>query len=104
MSRIFVAAILSLLLVGMQREALLHEVGHLRAKVALGHDVVLQQVAPGECPQCALLASGSNPAPAAPATFLLPAAADSRIVVASDVAPAPSRPTHYRSRAPPIVL
>mgnify|MGYP003419888459 CR=1 FL=1 len=42
---IVLAAVLSLLLVGMQHEALLHEVDHLRAKVAAGHDKALQKSA-----------------------------------------------------------
>jgi hypothetical protein len=104
MVRIVLAAVLSLLLVGMQREALLHEVDHLRAKVAVGHDKVLQKAAGGECIECALLASGTTGAPNPPAEFVLAAIDDARAAVAIAAAPVVSRPAPYRSRAPPIVL
>ena len=104
MVRIFVAAVLSLLLVGMQREALLHEVDHLRAKVAVGHAKVLQQSSAGECAECALLASGSNTAPPPPTAFVRAADPAPQLALTAAVAPAASKPSPYRSRAPPIVL
>jgi hypothetical protein len=104
MARLLAVAFLSLLLVGMQREALLHEVDHLRAKVAVGHDKVLQKSAGGECVECALLASGSSVAPPAPAAFLLAAHDDTRFAVDAADPPAVARPAPYQSRAPPIVL
>jgi len=104
MVRIVLAAVLSLLLVGMQREALLHEVDHLRAKVAVGHDKVVQKAAGGECIECALLASGTTGVPSPPAAFVLAALADARAAIAVAAAPVVSRPAAYRSRAPPIVL
>jgi len=104
MVRFLAAAFLSLLLVGMQREALLHEVDHLRAKVAVGHDKVLQKSVSGECVECALLASGSSLAPPAPAAFLVAAHDDTRFAVAATDPPVVARPAPYLSRAPPIVL
>ena len=104
MVRIVIAALLSLLLVDVQREALLHEVDHLRAKVAVGHDKVLQKAADGECIKCALLASGTSGAPPPPPAFAVAAVDDARVAAASAAAPIVSRPAPYRSRAPPIVL
>jgi hypothetical protein len=64
MARIFLSALFSLLLVGMQEEALVHAVDHLRAQVQRGHETSLQNAASGDCLECALLVSGSAPAPA----------------------------------------
>ena len=104
MVRIVVAALFSLLLVGMQREALVHEVDHLRAKVAVGHDKIAQNVSSGNCLECTLLASGSNAAPPAPTAFVRTAHPGSNIPRAADFQPAVSRPAFYRSRAPPVLL
>ena len=104
MFRIVAAAVLSLLLVGMQREALVHEVDHLRAKIAVGHDVVLQNAAIGECAQCALLASGTTPAPSSPTVFAVTARDDAGVVASFATAAVASRPAPYQSRAPPIAL
>jgi hypothetical protein len=104
MVRIVIASLLSLLLVGSQREALLHEVDHLRAKVAVGHDKVLQRSAAGECAECALLVSGGN-AVSSPATdFVLTARNESRSVFPTGVMSVSARPAPYSSRAPPIAL
>lgn len=104
MVRIVLAAVLSLLLVGMQHEALLHEVDHLRAKVAAGHDKALHKSAGGECVECALLASGSTAAPPEPTAFLLASCDESQDASSAATPLGPSRPAPYRSRAPPIVL
>lgn len=104
MVRIVFAAVLSLLLIGMQHEALLHEVDHLRAKVAAGHDKALQKSAGGECVECALLASGSTAAPPKPAAFLLASCDESQDALTTVATLVASRPAPYRSRAPPVVL
>src|SRR5262245_44651664 len=104
MVRIVLVAVLSLLLVGMQREALLHEVDHLRAKVVLGHDKALQKSAGGECGECALLASGSTAVPPEPTADLLASCGESQDASFATIPLAASRPAPYRSRAPPIVL
>jgi len=101
MPRIFLAALLSLLLLGMQREALVHEVDHLRARVALGQDVVLQNVAAGDCLECALLASGAPPLPASAHDVLLAPAQSTCLHSHDSRGPAASRVAYYRSRAPP---
>ena len=104
MARYFLAALFSLLLVGMQREALIHEVDHLRAQVQRGHDAGLQRTASADCRECALLASGSNvvPATAAAAVAVVP---PSTLVAANrETARAPAAPAYYRSRAPPSLL
>ena len=104
MVRIVIAALFSLLLVGMQREVLVHEVDHLRAKVAVGHDKIAQNVAAGECLECALLASGGSAAPPAPSAFVWTAHVGSNVPRATFVQPDVSRPALYRSRAPPVLL
>jgi len=101
MPRIFLAALLSLLLLGMQREALVHEVDHLRARVQVGHDVVLQNIAAGDCLECALLASGAPPLPASAHAVLVVPASSARLPARSTRSPALARVAYYRSRAPP---
>jgi hypothetical protein len=103
MARIFLAALLSLLLIGMQREALLHDVVHLRAEVARGHEAGFQKVAPGECLECALLASGAHPVPGGVDDIALPAQRSTRLVPLHAFALPASRPAFYRSRAPPLL-
>ena len=104
MVRAVIVAIFSLLLVGMQREALVHNVEHLRARVARGHDSVVQNVAAGDCAQCALLASGGAPVPSAPAAFVAGARGPSDAVVVAALAPSAAERVPYSSRAPPAVL
>ena len=104
MVRAVIAAVFSLLLVGMQREALVHDVDHLRARIARGHDAVVQNVVVGDCAQCALLASGGVPVPSAPGAFAAVAFAASRPVVVVAFAPFAAARVPYSSRAPPLVL
>ena len=104
MIRIFITAWLSLLLVGMQQQVVVHEVDHLRAKVQRGSDTAVEKPSPGECLECELLASGSNAAPLADATTVL--SVDVSTVVPSHFASSPAfpPPAFYQSRGPPAVL
>lgn len=105
MPRVFLTALFSLLLVGMQQQLVVHDVSHLRAQVLRGHDASLQNAgAGGECVECALLAAGSSAAPLADGTYTLSAAASVPVVFHIDAGLALARPAFYQSRAPPIFL
>jgi hypothetical protein len=92
---------LSLLLVGMQHQLVVHEIGHLGARLDRGSDVSVHKADFGSCIECSLLAGGSNAVPldgVAHTITFQPAA--------SPVGPAGSAPpqgwrVHYLSRAPP---
>ena len=104
MARIFLTALFSLLLVGMQEEALVHAVDHLRAQVQRGHDSSLQTTASGDCLECALLVSGATPAPATENTTTPVMGATERVAFSFESSPAIAPPAFYDSRAPPAIL
>jgi hypothetical protein len=103
-SRVLLAALFALLLVGMQREALLHEVDHLRVQVGRGEHAALETSSPGLCVECALLASGANPVPPGDAAVRLSIPHASPPVAGFVTALAASRPAFYQSRAPPRLV
>ena len=104
MIRIVVTAWLSLLLVGMQQQLVVHEVDHLRAKAQRGHHASLVNPTGAECLECALLAGGANAAPVAhaPPSQRI----DTLVLVASTITlgEAQAKPAFYQSRGPPILL
>jgi hypothetical protein len=104
MIRIVITAWLSLLLVGMQLELVVHEVDHLRAKVQRGHDASLVNPAGAECLECALLSGGANAAPIAdaPPSRKADAPAPIRSVIA--LGEPQAEPAFYQSRGPPVLL
>jgi hypothetical protein len=104
MARIFLTALFSLLLVGMQEEALVHAVDHLRAQVQRGHDASLQTTVSGDCLECALLVSGSAPAPAPDNAALPIVGASTRVAFSFESTLAVAPPAFYNSRAPPAIL
>jgi len=101
LARLVLAALFALLLVGMQRETLLHEVDHLRAQVGRGDHAVLETSTPGLCVECALLASGAHPVSGGEAAVRFPVKPYSLPFVALATARAAARPAYYQSRAPP---
>ena len=103
-SRVLLVALFALLLVGMQREMLLHEVDHLRVKVGRGDHATLETSSPGLCVECALLASGAHPVPAGDAAVHLWIPRVSPTASRFAPPPAPSRPAFYQSRAPPRLV
>ena len=100
--RIALAALLSLLLFGMQLESVVHAFQHDQARLALGGKAVVQSSAEGTCATCALIAGGTQAGPASAATPLA-------FAVASPAAPfhgfsfTPLASFYYASRAPPVV-
>jgi len=92
---------LSLLLVGMQHELLVHELDHLRAKVERGNEAGLHNAASGLCLQCALLASSSDPVPAADKKQDHHQEFPARLALGRESPWATAPPAFYRSRAPP---
>lgn len=96
--RVVLTLLLSLLVVGMQQEALRHALSHVAR--ATDQPQLVKPAPDVPCVECAWLAAGSAaltcdpPAtPAAPDAFDAPAP--------TQVAPSPARPSFYRSRAPP---
>lgn len=104
MFRILFSALFSLLLANAQLEAVVHEVGHLRAKVERGNDVYFEKPSPGSCIECELLASGSNAAPIADASMGFVATESTPFVSYVESSPALAPPAFYQSRAPPSLL
>jgi hypothetical protein len=104
MIRIFITAWLSLLLVGMQQQLVVHEVDHLRAKVQRGHDAGLERPGSAECIECALLSGGSNAVPVA--DLALPRDAHAAAAIAAVIASGQpqAKPSFYQSTGPPAIL
>ena len=92
------ALLLSLLLVGMQHEGFRHELTHFR--IAPAHQELSTPQADAPCAECALLAAGSAALTSDAPVFAASSAAHVAILP-PPVAPAPTRPSFYRSRAPP---
>ena len=104
MVRILITAWLSLLLVGMQQQLVVHEVDHLRAKVQRGHDAGLVNPASAECMQCALLAGGANAAPAADSPPSRHLRAGTPVPPTFARGEAQAKPAFYQSRGPPALV
>jgi len=102
--RTFLFAVLSLLLLAMQHEGLVHALSHAAPRMARTHDTGL--VAPavgGDCAECALLAGGASVVPggAAASSHAAPAVGRVGFAFRSRATPAP---VHFSSRAPPVLL
>jgi hypothetical protein len=104
MIRIFITAWLSLLLVGMQQQLVVHELDHLRAKVQRGHDTNVEKPSPGECLECELLSGGSNAVPVANAVLSRDVQTWARIAAIISAGQPQAKPSFYQSRGPPTVL
>ncbi|TMH68013.1 MAG: hypothetical protein E6H48_05985 [Betaproteobacteria bacterium] len=104
MIRILITAWLSLLLVGMQQQLVVHEVDHLRAKVQRGHDTNVEKPSPGECLECELLAGGSNAVPIADVARSRDGRAPTQVAAIIALGQAQAKPAFYQSRGPPAVL
>ena len=104
MHRRLVAFVVAFLLLGMQQEAQLHALTHLRDQLQRSHEQGLQILsADTACAECALLAGGSGVVPADSTATPPPIAR-----FAAPVAAVPSRavaaPSYYSSRGPPATL
>ena len=104
MIRIFITTWLSLLLVGMQQQLVVHEVDHLRAKVQRGHDAGLERPGSAECIECALLSGGSNAVPIADISPSRDAPTPAPVAAIIAAGQPQAKPSFYRSRGPPAVL
>ncbi|HEY2818454.1 MAG TPA: hypothetical protein VGK44_15130 [Casimicrobiaceae bacterium] len=104
MMRILITAWLSLLLVGMQQQLVVHEVDHLRAKVQRGHDASVVNPASAECLECALLAGGANAAPAGDSPLSHHVHAATPVASTIALGEAQSKPAFYQSRGPPALV
>lgn len=94
-------ACLSLLLLGMQQQLVVHELEHLRAKLERSHDVVAENPGGASCVQCALLAVGSGVGSTHQDNSAVALQATAPIAVPSQHARAQPSPASYLSRAPP---
>jgi hypothetical protein len=102
---IAVAALLGLLLVGMQIESQQHAIGHFGEWIQQQHDAGLQvPVDQDACATCALFAGGANAAPAdIAAAAVLSADFEAPREPGTTIA-ALGSPSPYQSRAPPSIL
>jgi hypothetical protein len=104
MGRGLVIAWLSLLLVGMQQQLVVHELEHLQERLERGNDVVAQSPDEASCVECSLLSGSSNVVSVdATVEFSLAHAAGS-LAVADEPSPAKPLPPYYLSRAPPTFV
>jgi hypothetical protein len=85
----------------MQQRLVVHDFGHLRAKLERGHDAVVLNPDGSACVQCALLATGSGVVRADEVDSALVAQATPPIVLPCEHPLAKVSPASYRSRAPP---
>ena len=90
--------LLSLLLVGMQQEALRHALTHFT--FAPAHQELSSPQADAPCVECALLAAGSAALPSDAPVFS-PSPSSYVAPLPAPVAPTLARLSFYRSRAPP---
>lgn len=103
MVRFLSAVGLSLLLLGLQQESLLHGLQHDRAYLADARDTVLSTADSGPCLLCTLLAGGTHAVPsAASIIYATPQAIAPRVGFGTSVAVVP--PVFYASRAPPSIF
>jgi hypothetical protein len=97
-------AVLALLLVTLQHEALVHPLVHLGSQSARPHDTSLAPTqAADTCIECALLAAGGTALGSAPVHVHHAAPAATRVAHAVPT-PNADTPAWFHSRAPPIVL
>ena len=104
MQRIVLTFLLSLLLVGVQQESQRHALEHLRPLLTRAHEVGIHApVADVTCVECALLAGGTDAVAVGAGTLHSQATSVEHRTFAYTprVVPAPS---HFQSRAPPILL
>lgn len=101
--RALLAALLSLLLLGMQQEGLRHALTHWTSALSAGQKQSLQAPVDTPCVECALLAAGANGVAISP--HLLPFASITLVRVTWALRSSPlSPPSYYQSRAPPSLL
>ena len=99
--RSVLVVVLSLLLVGMQQEALRHALTHFRS--APTHQELSKPQADVLCAECALVKAGSGALVSDAPSILARHSTHVTILPAPD-APTPARLSFYRSRAPPTLL
>ena len=104
MARGLVIAWLSLLLIGMQQQLVVHELEHIRARLECSNEVIAQAPQDTPCVQCSLLSGGANVVPIHDAVPVLRAHTADHVSIAADTWPAKASPASYRSRAPPTFV
>jgi hypothetical protein len=104
MRRGILFAVLSLLLLAMQNEGLVHPFGHLDTRVARPHrtEAALPHVV-AACAECALLAAGSDAVRGDVPALHFPAAVTQGALTAFRTRAADA-PVYFASRAPPVLL
>jgi len=92
---------MSLLLLGMQHQLVVHEIGHLGARLDRGSDVTMHKADVGVCLECALLAGGSSAVALDDFAHRIPVQPAASPVERRDIALLQGWRAHYLSRAPP---
>lgn len=96
-------AVLSVLLLVMQQQVLVHPIAHLAGLAPLSQETAFQAPAPGhDCLECALIAGGFNAVAAGTLPDATHAPVD-RFVFASYRSRAAEVPAWFESRAPPVL-
>jgi hypothetical protein len=101
--RALLAALLSLLLLGMQQEGLRHALTHWTSALADAQKQSLRPSVEILCDECTLLAAGANGVVASPRLLPGAAIAPALVLWASRSSPS-SPPSYYQNRAPPSLL
>jgi len=104
MIRAVVVAWLSLLLLSMQQQLVVHELDHLRARLEQGQRVVVQNPDGGQCLQCSLLAGGAGVVPGDDGVSAVVWQASSAVAIPLEIPLVKPSPASYLSRAPPAIV
>jgi hypothetical protein len=103
MRRPVLFAVLALLLLAMQQQALVHPITHLATRTAPAPESALSTPGPAvDCVECALLAGGFNVVHGTPAASL-PPAHFAALPLRGFKVRATDAPAWFHSRAPPIL-
>src|ERR1041385_6250294 len=104
MARIFTVLWLSLLLIGLQQQLVVHQIEHLQAKLRHGQGLAIEKANTGACLECELLASGANSAASfgESAGFIAPGA--HAVAASLHAFRSVSFAAYYQSRAPPALV
>ena len=95
---------LSILLLGMQQQLVVHELEHLKANAHASTDAAVPASQTAPCVQCALLHAGANVVPTHDVAPPPHAPNSNAHESAPEAGPARAAPTYYLSRAPPSLV
>ena len=104
MIRAVAVAWLSLLLLSMQQQLVVHELDHLRVRLEQGQKVVVKNPQSDSCLECSLLAGGAGVVPGDDGVSAVAWQASSAVAIPLELPLVKSSPASYLSRAPPAIV